>query len=320
MTLPSPSADDLPPRSHLRIGTRRSILARWQADWVAARLRELGVEVELVLLTTSGDQQAGPIGEIGAQGVFTKEIQRAVLDGRVDLAVHSLKDLPTDGVPGLLLAAVPPRAAESDVLVCRRYASLDELPRGCRVGTGSLRRRSQLLHVRPDLAMKDVRGNVETRLRKLDEGEFDAIILAEAGLRRLELAQRICQVLPRDVCLPAVGQGALGLETRSDDSATQQQLHPLDDPATHAAVLAERAMLAELRGGCLAPVAAWGRREGPLLALTGRVLSPDGRRKLEASSSGDPAQAADLGRRVAGELLAQGAAALIGLAREEKTS
>jgi hydroxymethylbilane synthase len=311
------SADDLQPRSHLRIGTRRSALARWQADWVAARLQELGVEVELILLTTAGDQQQGPIGEIGAQGVFTKEIQRAVLDGRVDLAVHSLKDLPTEGVSGLLLAAVPPRAPESDVLVCRRYASLDELPRGSRVGTGSLRRRSQLLHVRPDLAMKDIRGNVDTRLRKLDEGEFDALILAEAGLRRLDLAGRICQVLPRDVCLPAVGQGALGLETRSDDRSAGELLRPLDDPATHAAVLAERAMLAELRGGCLAPVAAWGRREGPSLVLTGRVLSPDGRRKLEASSTGDPAQAADLGRQVAGELLAQGAAELIRLARAE---
>ncbi len=317
MTLLSKPADELESRSHLRIGTRRSALARWQADWVAARLQELGVEVELILLTTSGDQQPGPIGEIGTQGVFTKEIQRAVLDGRVDLAVHSLKDLPTEGVAGLLLAAVPPRAPESDVLVCRRYASLDELPRGARVGTGSLRRRSQLLHVRPDLAMKDIRGNVDTRLRKLDEGQFDALILAEAGLRRLELAGRICQVLPRGVCLPAVGQGALGLETRSDDHSARELLRPLDDPATHAAVLAERAMLAELRGGCLAPVAAWGRREGPSLALTGRVLSPDGRRKLEASLTGDPAQADDLGRRVAGELLAQGAAELIRLAREE---
>jgi hydroxymethylbilane synthase len=315
LTLLSEPASDPRRRSHLRIGTRASALARWQADWVAARLREMGVEVELVLLTTSGDQQLRPIGELGEQGVFTKEIQRAVLEGRVDLAIHSLKDLPTEGTPGLLLAAVPPRAPQSDVLVCRRYASLDELPGGSRVGTGSLRRRAQLLHFRPDLAMKDIRGNVDTRLRKLDEGEFDALILAEAGLRRLELSARICQVLPQSVCLPAAGQGALGLEARSGDSSTRELLRPLDDPTTHAAVLAERTMLAELRGGCLAPVAAWGRREGPSLVLTGRVLSPDGRRKLEASVTGDPASAADLGRRAAAELLAQGAAELIRLAR-----
>jgi hydroxymethylbilane synthase len=318
LTLLSNSAGDPQLRLRLRIGTRRSALARWQADWVAARLQELGVEVELVFLTTSGDQQLQPIAEIGGQGVFTKEIQRAVLDGRIDLAVHSLKDLPTEDTPGLLLAAVPPRAPDSDVLVCQRYASLAELPRGSRVGTGSLRRRSQLLHVRPDLAMKDIRGNVDTRLRKLEQREFDALILAEAGLRRLDLADRICQVLPRSVCLPAVGQGALGLEIRGDDQSARELLRPLDDPATHAAVAAERAMLAELRGGCLAPVAAWGRREGPSLVLTGRVLSPDGRRKLEAGSSGDPAEAAELGRRVASELLAQGAAELIRLAREER--
>lgn len=315
MTSLSQPADDSRSRSRLRIGTRPSELARWQADWVAARLRELGVEVELVLLSTRGDQQPGPIGQIGGQGVFTKEIQRAVLDGRVDLAVHSLKDLPTEGVPGLLLAVVPPRAPESDVLVCRRYASLEALPRGSRVGTGSLRRRSQLLDVRPDLVMKEIRGNVDTRLRKLDEGDFDALVLAEAGLRRLGLAGRICQVLPPSVCLPAVGQGALGLEIRNDDVSTRELVRPLDDPATHAAVLAERTMLAELRGGCLAPVAAWGRREGASLVLTGRVLSPDGHRKLEASLAGEPDQAADLGRRVAAELLAQGAAELIRLAR-----
>ena len=163
--------------------------------------------------------------------------------------------------------------------------------------------------------MKDIRGNVDTRLRKLDKGDFDALVLAEAGLRRLRLSGRICQVLPPSVCLPAVGQGALGLEIRSDDASARESVRPLDDPATHAAVLAERALLAELRGGCLAPVAAWGRQEGPSLVLTGRVLSPDGHRKLEASLPGEADQAADLGRRVAAELLAQGAAELIRLAR-----
>jgi hydroxymethylbilane synthase len=290
-------------------------LARWQADWVAARLQELGVEVELVLLSTRGDRQQGPIGQIGGKGVFTKEIQRAVLDGRVDVAVHSLKDLPTENVPGLLLAAVPPRAAVSDALISPRYESLEALPQGARVGTGSLRRQSQLLHVRPDLVMQEARGNVDTRLRKLDEGHFDALLLAEAGLRRLGLAGRIGQVLPASVCLPAVGQGALGLEIRSDDTSARQWLRPLDDLATHAAILAERAMLAELRGGCLAPVAAWSRQEGSSFLLTGRVLSPDGRQRLEARMSGDPAQAAELGRQVAAKLLAQGAGELIEQAR-----
>jgi hydroxymethylbilane synthase len=306
--------------TRIRIGTRGSPLAKWQAEWVAARLRETGVEVELILITTGGDrQQQGPIGAIGTQGVFTKEIQRALLDRHVDLAVHSLKDLPTERVEGLMLAAVPPRAPAEDVLVSRWYGSLEDLRQEAVVGTGSLRRRAQLAHLRPDLKMLDVRGNVDTRLRKLDEGQYDALVLARAGLMRLDLAKHITQILPLPTILPAVGQGALGLETRSDDAASRDIVSRLDDPTTHAAVLAERAMLATLRGGCLAPVAAWSRMEGESLTLTGRVLSLDGRRKIEAHRSGSPTQAEELGAEVARELLGQGAAELIQAARGGET-
>jgi hydroxymethylbilane synthase len=300
----------------LRLGTRASALARWQADWVAAELQRHGVEVELVLISTCGDQQLGPIEALSGRGLFTKEIQRALLEGRIDLAVHSLKDLPTDEVPGLCLAAVPERAPPGDTLVCARHASLAALPPGAVIGTGSLRRRAQLLNARPDLRTKDIRGNVDTRLRKLRQGDYDALLLAEAGLRRLGLADQITEVLPLAMILPAVGQGALGVETRRDETAARQSLAPLDHLPTHRAVLAERAMLAALRGGCLAPIAAYARLEGDRLRLTGRVLSPDGGKKLEAAESALPQQAVELGGQVAAELLAQGAAELIRASRE----
>jgi hydroxymethylbilane synthase len=278
-------------------------------------LGELGVDVELVPITTSGDRNQGPIGAGEGRGLFTKELQRELSAGRIDLAVHSLKDLPTDEVPGLVLAVVPDRAPAGDALVSAKYAALDALPSGAIVGTGSLRRRAQLLHARSDLCVQDIRGNVDTRLRKLDAGQFDAILLAEAGLRRLGMADRIKQVLPMSTILPAVGQGALGLETRSDDAAARQALAPLDHAPTHAAVLAERAMLAALQGGCLAPIAAYAQAEGDSLRLIGRVLSADGAQKIEAAHSSTPAEAVALGRRVADDLLAQGAAALIAAAR-----
>lgn len=299
----------------IRLGTRASALARWQADWVTARLEELGVSVEQVPITTTGDRQQDPIGAGTSFGLFTKEIQRALIDGIVDLAVHSLKDLPTAEVPGLCLAAVPTRAPVADVLVSRRRASFDELPHGAMVGTGSLRRRAQLLHARPDLQMKQLRGNVDTRLRKLDEGQYDAIVLAEAGLGRLGLADRITQVLPLELMLPAIGQGALGLETRRDNRPTREVVEKLNHAPSHAAVLAERALLAALEGGCLAPIAAWGRLEEGQLVLTGRVLSPDGSRKLEAVLSGPAGDPLSLGRHVADALLEQGAAELVRLAR-----
>jgi hydroxymethylbilane synthase len=298
----------------LRIGTRGSPLARWQAEWVAAQLRAAKVDVELVIISTRGDRvQAGPISAIaGGDGVFTKELQRALLDGEIDLAVHSLKDLPTAPVDGLTLLAVPPRASNRDVLISRTGCKFDELPPRATIATGSLRRRAQLWHARPDLQMTQVRGNVDTRLRKLNEGSFDALCLAEAGLQRLELAASITQVLPSELIFPAVGQGALGIEGRSDDERTRQAVVALDHAATHQAVLAERAMLATVGGGCLAPVGAWAHVE-PLgqLALEAVVLSVDGKRRLWAAITAMTDDPAEVGRAVAQDLLAQGAAELI---------
>jgi hydroxymethylbilane synthase len=231
--------------------------------------------------------------------------------------VHSLKDLPTDPVPGLALAAVPPRESTADVLVSNKYTSLEALPPADRVGSGSLRRKTQLLHVRPDLLLAEIRGNVDTRLRKLDDGEYDAIVLAEAGLNRLGLQARIAFVIPRSIMLPAVGQGALGIETRADDARTRDLLAPLDDFATHAAVLAERALLAALRGGCLAPVGAFARLEGNELLLDSVVLSADGQRRITASGRSNPQAAVELGSRVAEQLIAQGASQLIADARSQ---
>jgi hydroxymethylbilane synthase len=291
-------------------------LARWQADWVAARLNEQGVGVEMVLLTTKGDQDArGPLASLGDQGLFTKELQQALLTGKIDLAVHSLKDLPTEAVQGLCLAAAPPRGPSGDVLVSREDKKFADLPSAARVGTGSIRRRAQLWHARPDLQMADVRGNVDTRLRKLDDGQYDALVLAEAGLRRLELEDRITELLPEELMLPAIGQGALGLETREDDSPTRAAVQPLNDKPTQAAVTAERSLLAALRGGCLAPVGALARVVAGRLTLQAVVLSADGRRKLSAQDAGAPERAEELGRAVAGQLLEQGAAELIQAAR-----
>jgi hydroxymethylbilane synthase len=302
------------PSSPLRLGTRASALARWQADWVAARLRERGVTVEMVPITTQGDVKTGPLGQIGGQGLFTKELQRALLECQIDLAVHSLKDLPTAPVEGLSIAAVPERESTADVLISLKAADIESLPSAARVGTGSLRRKAQLLHLRPDLVIQDIRGNVETRLRKLDEGEYDAIILAEAGLKRLGLARRITCVISRITMLPAVGQGALAIETRDDDEPTRSMLAPLDHYETHCSVLAERTLLFALRAGCLAPVGALARIEGERLVLDAVVLSSDGKRRLVASGSSDVASAIAVGQQVAEDLLSQGAAELIAAA------
>ncbi len=308
---------DVPPqRTALRIGTRGSKLAQWQAEWVAEQLRQSGREVAVVEIATQGDRDAdSSLRSFSGVGVFTKEIQRALLSGEVDVAVHSLKDLPTDVVPGLILAAVPPREDVHDVLVSREGVRLGELSRGALIGTGSLRRQAQLRNLRSDLQVAEVRGNVDTRLQKLVEGSFDALVLAQAGLSRLRLAERITEVLPLTTMLPAVGQGALGIECRADDAATRADLARLDDANTRAAVGAERALLAHLRGGCLAPVGAWGRVAAGQLMLTAVVLSPDGRERLDARDAANPADAAALGTRVAEVLLSQGAARLIAVAR-----
>lgn len=301
--------------SPLRIGTRSSPLARWQADWVAARLLELGQPVELVFITTQGDVRTGPLGQIGGQGLFTKEIQKALLSGEVDIAVHSLKDLPTNDVAGLMLGAVPVRESIGDVLVSAGNISFAALPQHARIGTGSLRRRSQFLNARPDLLVSDIRGNVDTRLRKLDDGDFDAIVLAEAGLHRLRLDGRITEVLPTSMILPAVGQGALGIEVRSDDTRAREAVALLNDRDSYAAIVAERTMLAQLRAGCLAPVGAWARLEREALQLDAVVLSPDGREKIIASSASKIEDAAQLGLTVAEILKSRGAEALISASR-----
>ncbi|QDV72682.1 hydroxymethylbilane synthase [Botrimarina mediterranea] len=305
----------------LRLGTRGSQLARWQADWVADRLRALGQPVEIIEVRTRGDvQQSGPISAIvegsgvGGQGAFTKELQRALLDGSIDLAVHSLKDLPTTPVDGLKVGAVPQRAPIGDVLVSHLATTIDELPQGARVGTGSFRRRAQLLNRRPDLVIGDLRGNLDTRLRKLDDSEHDAILLAEAGLTRLGWNDRLAGRIPPSELLPAPGQGALGIECRSDDEQTLAALRPLDDFGTHAAIAAERAALARLEGGCLAALGAWGRWDASELRLSVVVLSEDGVERLDAESSFSVSTLADattLGVTVADELLARGAAALL---------
>ena len=298
----------------LRIGTRGSPLALWQAHHIETLLQPLvgSRGVELVLIETTGDQiRDRALSQIGGDGLFTKEIQNALLDGRVDVAVHSLKDLPTTPIPELLLAAVPPRGPIGDAFVSRHHAHFDALPQGARVGTSSLRRRSQLLHRRPDIRVEVLRGNVETRLRKLEEEGFDAILLAEAGLYRLGLQERITHLLDRSWMLPAVGQGALGLECWANDTLTQEVLAPLSDPATWAAVRAERAMLRGLGGGCLVPIGALGVVEGGVLHLRGCVLRPDGSQRVDGSISGPAEQAESLGRQLAQHLLEQGASELL---------
>jgi hydroxymethylbilane synthase len=268
--------------------------------------------VEIVEVHTTGDRVRDvSLAAIGGQGVFTKEIQHALLNHQADLAVHSLKDLPTDPVPGLVLAAVPERGPTGDVFVSHRHANLDAVPRRARVATGSARRRAQLLYRRPDLHLVDIRGNVETRLRKLREEELDGIILAQAGLERLELRQEITEILDEMWMLPAVGQGALGLECRTDDSETMAIVQRLNHGPTKEAILAERAFLRALGGGCLLPIAALGRVEPDTLTLRGAVLSPDGRQRLAAIVTGAPQCAEDLGAELARTLLAQGARRLL---------
>jgi hydroxymethylbilane synthase len=298
----------------IRIGTRGSHLARWQSGWVADRLRALhpGLEVELVEIKTQGDRDRNsPLAAIGGTGLFTKEIQRALSEGLVEVAVHSLKDLPTQAVPGLTLGAVPAREDVADALIAPRDRTLRGLAPGATVGTGSLRRRAQLLHARPDLVVVGVRGNVETRLNKALGGELDGVVLAEAGLRRLGLDGHVTERLGPPEFLPAVGQGALGIECRLDDESTIALLAPMDDPATHRAVVAERRVLAELEGGCMIPLAAFARDVEGALALDAFVLDPDGRERVAASATGPLGEPDALGRRVAEMLIARGADRLL---------
>jgi hydroxymethylbilane synthase len=300
----------------LKLGTRASALARWQANWVAAQLSAAGVDVELVPITTRGDAQRDErIADVGSPGVFTKELQRALLDERIDLAVHSLKDLPTDEVEGLCVAAVPERENPQDVLVSRGKVPFAELARGAAIGTGSLRRRAQLLHARGDLVMRDIRGNVDTRLEKLAAGGYDALVLAGAGLRRLGREGEISEILGHELMLPAVGQGALAIEAREADDKVRAAVEPLEHAASRQAVVAERSLLAQLGGGCLAPIGAWARVGAGELHLDAVVLSADGRQRLAASGHGASDEASRLGGEVAAKLLALGAADLIARSR-----
>jgi hydroxymethylbilane synthase len=297
----------------IRIATRASNLALWQANHIADLIRRAApdVAVELVHVSTTGDRdQTERLRDLGSFGVFTREVQNAVLDGRADVAVHSLKDLPTEPVPGLVLAATPERGLTPDALVLpvgsTLIASIEALPQQARVGTGSPRRQAQLRFLRSDLVLSEVRGNVETRLRKLDEGGYDALVLAAAGLTRLGLANRISCLLAPPVMFPAVSQGAVGVECRSSDDAVRHVLAAITDPATLTAATAERSLLLTLRAGCHAPLGVATRIEGDLLHLEAVILPLDGSHRWMASAAAPVADATRLGQEVAELLLKQG--------------
>jgi hydroxymethylbilane synthase len=294
----------------LRIGTRGSPLALWQAQHVATLLRAAHPELvlESVEIQTAGDQVRDvPLARVGGDGVFTKAIQQALQENRIDVAVHSLKDLPTISVANLVLAAVPARGPVGDAFVSEKHRSFDALPFGAVVASGSLRRRAQLLHRRPDLKLVDIRGNVDTRLRKLSESGLDAIILAQAGLERLGLEQRVTEILDADWMLPAVGQGALGVECRCDDERALGIVEKINDSAACSAVLAERALLRGLGGGCQVPIGALTTTHGDQLTLRGAVLSPDGRQRIVGELARSALEPQALGQALADQLLAQGA-------------
>ncbi len=309
--------------TRLRIGTRGSSLALWQANHIADSLAKLhGVETELVRIRTSGDrlqsasvaQVNDAIGAEGGKGIFIKEIEDALLSGAIDLAVHSMKDVPTEIPTGLTFAAITRREDPRDCLISREGLALDALPRGARVGTSSLRRQAQLRHRRRDLDVVDLRGNVDTRIRKLESGEFDAIVLAMAGVTRLGASAKVAQIFDEDLMLPAVGQGALGIETRADDAQTSRLVAALDDEETRACVTAERALLRELQGGCQVPLGAWGRMRKGELHLEAAVFSAAGTESVRFDEAGSPAEAEAIGIRLAQVLIEAGADKILRLA------
>lgn len=288
----------------LVIASRGSQLALWQARWVEAQLTAAGHPCRIEIIKTTGDKITDvPLAKVGTKGLFTKEIEEALLDGRADLAVHSLKDLPTEIPEGLVLAAVPQREDPRDAVVGKR---LDELPHGARVGTSSLRRAAQLRQLRPDLNIESVRGNLDTRLRKLDEGRYDAILLAAAGLKRLGWSDRIAEILPPEIMCSAVGQGALAIETRPEGPGFDA-VSSLDHPETHAAVMAERGLLGALGGGCQVPIGAWATVQDGRVRLLGVVASPDGSELVKSVTEGPVEDAAAIGARLGHELLDRGA-------------
>jgi hydroxymethylbilane synthase len=297
----------------LRIGTRGSALALWQARSIAHALRETtGTDPEIIIIKTSGDKfQQTSFSEIGTKGVFIKELEDALFDERIDLAVHSMKDVPTEMPEGLTIAAIGKREDVRDALLSTSGATLATLPNGARVGTSSLRRQSQLLYARRDLRMLELRGNVDTRIEKLKRGDYDAIVLAKAGLDRLGLSANISEALPHEVSLPAAGQGAIGIEARSADPATLRVLSALEHSENRAAVTAERAALAGLGGGCQLPIGAWGRVENGNLILDVAVLSPDGMQRMTQRDSGTLDEADAIGKQAAQKLRERGAEALL---------
>jgi len=296
--------------ARLRVGSRGSQLALWQAHHISALLRERGHEVELEIIKTTGDKITDvALAKVGTKGMFTKEIEEALAEGRIDLAVHSLKDLPTELSADFEIAAVTTRENPRDVFCSSKYKSIEELPRCARVGTSSLRRQAQLKAVRPDLDTHPLRGNVDTRLRKLEAGEFDAIILAAAGLNRLGKTQLVKQVIPAETMCPAAGQGALGIEIRAGDSVTRQQLAFLDDAVARATTICERALLSKLGGGCQVPIGAFAEVRNGCLHLEAIVANPDGSQVLRESRDGtDPVQ---LGESVGDTLLQRGGDAIL---------
>jgi len=298
----------------VRIGTRGSALALWQAEWVRTALQRLhpGLAVGLHTIKTQGDKILDvPLAKVGGKGLFVKEIEEALVRGEIDLAVHSMKDMPAAIPEGLAIGAVPERESPADVLISRLGLPLADLPQGARIGTSSLRRAAQVRHLRPDLAIVPLRGNLDTRLRKLDTEGLDGIMLAEAGVKRLGLSDRITQVLPFEGVLPAVGQGALCLEIRAGDPRVRDLLHPLEHSGTRRTVTAERAFLHRLQGGCQVPIAGHGRLESGRLLLEGMVAEPDGSVVIRDTVSGPPEEDLRLGIDLAERLLSKGAGEIL---------
>ncbi len=296
--------------SILRIATRKSPLALWQANHVRDALiaRHPELEVELLTMTTQGDKILDtPLAKVGGKGLFVKELETGMLEGRADLAVHSMKDVPVEFPEGLGLAAVLPREDPRDVLISNTCSSIDELPRGARVGTSSLRRQSQLRARRPDLRILDLRGNVNTRLSKLDNGDYDAIMLAAAGIKRMGWEARITEFLPPEQFLPAIGQGAIGIETRNDDIRVSELVAELNDAQTATRIVAERALNEALQGGCQVPIAGYSEISHGVILLRALVGRPDGTELVQGVISGKPEDAEELGRVLAADLLSRGA-------------
>ncbi len=301
-------------KNPVRIGTRGSRLALWQAEWVQKAIEQQWPETatELVIIKTTGDKILDvPLAKVGGKGLFVKEIEEALINGGIDLAVHSMKDMPAELPHGLCIGAVPERENPFDAFLSRDNMLLADLPHGAQVGTSSLRRSSQLLYQRPDLNILPLRGNLDTRLKKLACGDLDAIVLATAGLNRLGLNHHITSTLSPDAMLPAVGQGALCIESRTNDAPTSEVITCLDHPATHLAVIAERAFLHRLEGGCQVPIAAHATLDKEELELTGLVAELDGSRLIKAKATGPYDQAPVIGRKLAEKLLTQGAGAIL---------